>query len=85
MEGRLEPFQSPTGVGRGALEFYVRAFPSEEFDARVVDVQSYGDAWYTATIRLEQPDARLASGTAFEGSLVVTTEERSALCWEPVP
>src|SRR5258708_30982698 len=74
IDARLEPFASPFAspfsAAHQSAELYVPGFPTEEFDAEVIDVVPLGDGWYRATARLRLTDARLQRGAAVDGIII---------------
>ncbi len=77
LRGHLENFRSPLPVAGAAAEIYVTAFPTEEFDADVIETVPLDEGWYGADLRIVT-DTRLSPGTAFEGRLVVRPAEKIA-------
>jgi hypothetical protein len=83
--GRVQHFRSPVPVTGGTAELYVADFPTEEFDAEIIDVVALDEGWYAANVRLTAPDARLAANTPFEGRLALHPIEKIACTEEPTP
>jgi len=75
IDARLDSFASPFSAAHSSAELYVSGFPTEEFDAEVIDVVPLRDGWYTATARLRTADARLHRSAAIEGRLFVAVDK----------
>jgi hypothetical protein len=67
LEGHVDLFTASVPVEHCRAELYVKSFPTEEFDAHLVRVNSLGDGRYEADLELSQPDPRIGRQTRFEG------------------
>jgi hypothetical protein len=78
IDARLEPFASAFSAAHSSVELYVSGFPTEEFDAEVIDVVPLGEGWYRAIARLRLTDARLQRSAAVEGRLYVASNKNES-------
>jgi len=85
LEGHVDVFTSRAPMAHGRAELYAKSFPTEEFDAQVVQVKAVGGSRYVADLRLVRPDSRIQHGTRFQGFLFNADSSGAFACADSAP
>ena|SRR5258708_40771 len=85
LEGHVDVFTSRAPVVNCRAELYAKSFPTEEFDAQVVQVTAVGGSRYAADLRLTRPDSRIQHETRFHGFIFNDDSAGALACADSTP